>query len=125
MIPGQMSITDFLLPEEPKPKGDCMTCEWSFWKHTGGRGERGCQWHGGHDGCHYEKRKTCRTCNHMKRSVCGLGEIYHGFACFGFGIAKSQDINGKACTDYEEATDGETWRISDEAVREWMEEESK
>lgn len=65
------------------------------------------------------KQKTCRTCDHMQMSVCGLDEIYHGFACFGFGIAKSQDINGKACMDYEEATDGEAWRTDDEAVREW------
>lgn len=119
VMDGQMNIFDFLKPEEPK-RGDCASCEWMFWKHTGGRGERSCQYHGGKDGCHYERRKTCRTCEHMQQSVWGLME-YHGFACFGFGTSKSQDINGKACVDYEEATDGEAWRTDDEAVKEWME----
>lgn len=105
---------------ETVPKGDCGTCKYSFWKHGKGGTKRGCQYHGGKDGCHYERRLTCRTCSHMRQSVCGLGDIYHGFGCFGFGISKSEDIHKEACGDYEEATDGEAWRTSDAAVKEWI-----
>ena len=124
-LPGQMNLFDYI--EKPKTEnGDCGTCEWSFWKH-GKETVRGCQYHGGKDGCHYEKRKTCRSCAHMKRSVYGLME-YHGFACFGFGISKSDNLNNNACHDYEPAADGEAWRTSDKAVDEWLgmcEEESE
>ena len=121
MIEGQMSIFDYLKPEAPE-KGDCGSCEWSFWKHGADGTSRSCQYHGGHDGCHYEKRKTCRSCSHMRRSVWGLME-YHGFACFGFGISKSDNINNAACHDYEPAADGEAWRTSDKAVDEWLDAE--
>lgn len=109
------------VPEgKPKTKrGDCGTCKWSFWKH-GKETVRGCQYHGGKDGCHYEKRKTCRSCSHMRRCTSGLGEIYHGFGCFGFGISKSNSINNDACHDYDPAADGEAWRTSDKAVDEWL-----
>lgn len=123
MIEGQMSVFDFLKPEAPE-KGDCGTCEWSFWKH-GKETTRGCQYHGGKDGCHYEKRKTCRSCSHMRRCVSGPDDIYHGFGCFGFGISKSDNMNNNACHDYEPAADGEAWRTSDKAVDEWLEVDGK
>lgn len=117
-IEGQMSVFDFLKPEAPE-KGDCGTCEWSFWKH-GKETVRGCQYHGGHDGCHYERRRSCRDCSHMGRSTSGPGDIYHGFACFGFGISKSDNIHNDVCHDYEPAVDGEAWRTQDRAVEEWL-----
>lgn len=149
-IPGQMSIEDFLGGVEalkPAPQGiarktaeerreeaqraregtetakagtrQCGSCKWSFWKHGKEGTKRSCQYHGGKDGCHYEERRTCRTCGHMQRSVYGLME-YHGFACFGFGISKSQDIEQEACVDYEPAMDEEAWRTDDMAARAWV-----
>jgi hypothetical protein len=50
---------------------------------------------------------------------------YHGFACFGFGISKSQDIEKMACEYYTPATDGEAWRTSENAAKAWLEEEGE
>lgn len=64
--------------------------------------------------------RICRTCEHFQKSVCGLGDIYHGVSCFGFGISRSQDPNQEACNDWEKATDGEPWRTSDRALNAWL-----
>ena len=114
---GQMTIFDYEQPEiKPKEIGPkCLKCKYRFFKHGKEEGlscDRA-------DGCEFTPWQTCRTCEHMSRSVYGLME-YHGFACFGFGISKSQDIEKKACEDYVPATDGETWRTDDKAVEEWL-----
>ena len=62
----------------------------------------------GYDICWWRevKQKTCRTCSHWRPYVSGLGEIYHGWTCFGFGISKSDRADKPACDTYEERTDG-------------------
>jgi hypothetical protein len=52
------------------------------------------------------KKKTCQTCSHWRPYVSGPGDIYHGWACFGFGISKSDRADKPACDTYEERTDG-------------------
>lgn len=79
---------------------------------TKGRGYDICWWK--------EVVKVCRNCSHMRRCTSGFDGIYHGFACFGFGISKSNNIHNDACHDYKPATDGEMWRTQDKAVDEWL-----
>lgn len=64
----------------------------------------------GYDICWWkeiEKPKKCGSCIHMRRSVYGLME-YHGWACFGFGISRSQDPQQTACEMYEPKGDCST-----------------
>lgn len=67
-----------------------------------------------------ETPKICRNCSHMNRSTCGPDGIYHGFHCFGFGVSRSENLNQKACGDYNPATDGEAWRTDDDAAQKWI-----
>lgn len=104
MIEGQMNMFDFI--EDPDREKKEKAKAWSARRQFA-------------EGYREGVNKKCRTCAHMQRSVCGLME-YHGFACFGFAISKSQDIDKKACEYYTPATDGEAWRTSDKAVDEWL-----
>ena len=63
--------------------------------------------------------KICRTCDHFARYTSGLGEIYHGYSCFGFGVSRSQDPKGN-CRDWREAVDNEAWRTDDKALNAWL-----
>lgn len=62
----------------------------------------------GYDICWWReiKQKTCQTCSHWKPCVYGLGDIYHGWACFGFGISKSNSADKPACDTYEPREEG-------------------
>lgn len=106
---GQMSLFDFI--EDPDREKKEKAKAWSAGRQLA-------------EGYREGVNKKCRTCAHMKRSVWGLME-YHGFACFGFGISKSQDIEKMACEYYTPATDGEAWRTSENAAKAWMEEEGE
>lgn len=125
---GQMSLFDFLPDQAKKPDKWSAALPKDRKKKQCGDDNIPCAWKPEFAPCETCKRETvpkgkrltCRTCSHMWQSVCGSGDIYHGFACFGFGIAKSEDIRKEACGDYEEATDGEAWRTSDAAVKEWL-----
>lgn len=64
--------------------------------------------------------RICRTCEHFQKSVYGIGDIYHGVSCFGFGISRSQDPNQEACNDWKKATDGEPWRVDNKALNAWL-----
>lgn len=54
--------------------------------------------------------KKCANCNHFRKYVAGLHEEYHGWACFGFGIDRSEGKPNKpACRDWiPRKQDGET-----------------
>ena len=127
-IPGQLSMLDicadktgYTIGEQYRNEGytnsrDAMPdheCEVEVIDHNGNRfqatakmsfGRMVFQGSKGYDICWWReaKQKTCRTCSHWNPYTHGWEPKPVGYACFGFGISKSNSADNPACDTYQE-----------------------